>query len=137
VGGYSGTPARRFKVRHRKLIGWLTRFLGFYLLDAARRFGAITLAAGGRKSRLDMPGMSQLAPSIPPGSHEERGPAPSCHQGMEQTAHAGTARGLSCSKRSTAVRGCPRMSTPVGTQLVTQSAWAFNGHAASHGSGLE
>ena len=57
----SGTPARRFRVRHRKFIGWLTRFLGYYLLDAARTFGAITLAAGGRKSRLDLPGMSQVA----------------------------------------------------------------------------
>jgi len=57
----NGTPARRFRVRHRKLIGWLTRFLGYYLLDAARTFGAITLAAGGRKSRLDLPGMSLTA----------------------------------------------------------------------------
>jgi hypothetical protein len=57
----NGTPARRFRVRHRRFIGWLTRFLGYYLLDAARTFGAITLAAGGRKSRLDLPGMSQLA----------------------------------------------------------------------------
>ncbi|UQU66803.1 hypothetical protein COUCH_11265 [Couchioplanes caeruleus] len=57
----NGTPARRFRVRHRKFIGWLTRFLGYYLLDAARKFGAITLAAGGRKSRLDLSGMSQVA----------------------------------------------------------------------------
>ena len=49
-----GTPARRYHVRHRALIGWLTRFFGYYLLDAARRFGAVTLAAGGRKSRLDL-----------------------------------------------------------------------------------
>jgi hypothetical protein len=57
----NGTPARRFRVRHRRLIGWLTRFFGYYLLDAARRFGAVTMAAGGRKSRLDLPGMSQVA----------------------------------------------------------------------------
>lgn len=57
----SGTPARRFRVRHRRFIGWLTRFLGYYLLDAARKFGAVTLAAGGRKSRLDLPGMSMIA----------------------------------------------------------------------------
>lgn len=52
----NGTPARRYHVRHRKLIGWITRFFGYYLLDAARRFGAITLAAGGRKARLDLTG---------------------------------------------------------------------------------
>ena len=57
----NGTPARRFRVRHRMFIGWLTRFFGYYLLDAARKFGAITLAAGGRKSRLDLPGMSMIA----------------------------------------------------------------------------
>ncbi|BCY07329.1 hypothetical protein [Actinoplanes sp. L3-i22] len=57
----NGTPARRFRVRHRQFIGWLTRFFGYYLLDAVRKFGAITLAAGGRKSRLDLPGMSQVA----------------------------------------------------------------------------
>lgn len=50
----NGTPARRFHVHHRHLIGWLTRFLSYYLLDAARRFGAITMAAGGRKGRLDL-----------------------------------------------------------------------------------
>lgn len=50
----NGTPARRYHVRHRVLIGWLTRFFGYFLLDAARRFGAITMAAGGRKARLDL-----------------------------------------------------------------------------------
>ncbi|GGL20230.1 hypothetical protein [Mangrovihabitans endophyticus] len=57
----NGIPARRFRVRHRRLIGWLSRFFGYYLLDAARRFGAVTFAAGGRKSRLDLPGMSLIA----------------------------------------------------------------------------
>jgi hypothetical protein len=57
----NGTPARRFRVRHRRLIGWLTRFFGYYLLDAARTFGAVIFAAGGRKSRLDLLGMSQDA----------------------------------------------------------------------------
>ncbi|WP_327038095.1 hypothetical protein [Micromonospora maris] len=57
----NGTPARRYRVRHRRLIGWLTRFLGYYLLDAARRFGAVTLAAGGRKSRLDLTGTTAQA----------------------------------------------------------------------------
>ncbi|MEW2477377.1 hypothetical protein AB0875_26665 [Micromonospora gifhornensis] len=49
-----GTPARRYHVRHRPVIGWLTRFFGYYLLDVARRFGTVTHAAGGRKSRLDL-----------------------------------------------------------------------------------
>ncbi|GIJ12758.1 hypothetical protein ACFFMR_14465 [Micromonospora andamanensis] len=57
----NGTPARRYRVRHRRFIGWLTRFLGYYLLDAARRFGAVTLAAGGRKSRLDLTGTTAQA----------------------------------------------------------------------------
>ncbi|MFG1849660.1 hypothetical protein [Micromonospora carbonacea] len=56
-----GTPARRYHVRHPRLIGWLTRFFGYYLLDAARRFGAVTLAAGGRKSRLDLTGTAAKA----------------------------------------------------------------------------
>ncbi|MFY1703043.1 hypothetical protein ACN28G_15070 [Micromonospora sp. WMMA1923] len=57
----NGTPARRYHVRHRRLIGWLTRFFGYYLLDAARRFGTVTLAAGGRKSRLDLTGTAATA----------------------------------------------------------------------------
>jgi hypothetical protein len=57
----NGVPARRFRVRHRRFIGWLTRFFGFYLLDAARKVGAVTVAAGGRKSRLDLTGMSLTA----------------------------------------------------------------------------
>jgi hypothetical protein len=57
----NGTPARRYHVRHRRFIGWLTRFLGYYLLDAARKFGAITMAAGGRKGRLDLGGTAAKA----------------------------------------------------------------------------
>lgn len=57
----SGTPARRFHVRHRKFIGWITRFLDYYLVDTARRFGAITKAAGGRKGRLDLNGGAATA----------------------------------------------------------------------------
>jgi hypothetical protein len=41
-------------VRHRRLIGWFTRWFGYFLLDAVRRLGAYTLAAGGRKGRLDL-----------------------------------------------------------------------------------
>jgi hypothetical protein len=50
----NGTPSRRYSVRHRRLLGWVTRWFGHYLLDAARRVGAYTVAAGGRKSRLDL-----------------------------------------------------------------------------------
>ncbi|WP_117214361.1 hypothetical protein [Allorhizocola rhizosphaerae] len=57
----NGTPARRYHVRHRKLIGWITRWFGYFLLDAARKFGAITLAAGGRKGRLDLNGTAAKA----------------------------------------------------------------------------
>jgi hypothetical protein len=57
----NGTPARRYHVRHRRFIGWLTRFLGYYLLDAVRRFGAVTMAAGGRKGRLDLTGTAAKA----------------------------------------------------------------------------
>lgn len=57
----NGTPARRFLVRRRRVIGWLTRFFEYYLLDAVRRVGAVTVAAGGRISRLDLPAMSLIA----------------------------------------------------------------------------
>jgi hypothetical protein len=57
----NGTPARRYHVRHRRFIGWLTRFFGYYLLDAARRFGAVTMSAGGRKGRLDLTGTAAKA----------------------------------------------------------------------------
>src|SRR4051812_5163338 len=57
----NGILSRRFRVRRRALIGWLSRFFGFYLLDAARKFGGVTLAAGGRISHLDLPGMSLAA----------------------------------------------------------------------------
>ncbi|MEU4693751.1 hypothetical protein [Actinoplanes sp. NPDC023714] len=50
----NGVPVQRFHVRHRPLIGWLTRFLSYWLISAARRFGAVTTTAGGRKSRLDL-----------------------------------------------------------------------------------
>lgn len=49
-----GTPDRRYRVRHRMLIGWITRFFGYYLLDSVRRFGAVMNAAGGRVGRLDL-----------------------------------------------------------------------------------
>ncbi|GAA1843131.1 hypothetical protein [Asanoa iriomotensis] len=49
-----GTPSRRYHVRHRRLVGWLTRWFGYFLLDAALRLSGYTVAAGGRKSRLDL-----------------------------------------------------------------------------------
>jgi len=57
----TGTPARRFHVRHRRSIGWLTRFFNYHLLDCARKYGAITIAAGGRKARLDLNGSAARA----------------------------------------------------------------------------
>lgn len=55
------TPTRRLHVRRRTLIGWITRWLDYQLVDAARQFGAITKAAGGRKSRLDLNGTATIA----------------------------------------------------------------------------
>lgn len=50
----SGTPVRRFPVRHRALLGLFSRWSGTHLLDARRRFGAVVLAAGGRVNRLNL-----------------------------------------------------------------------------------
>ncbi|GAA1625714.1 hypothetical protein ACFQY4_35330 [Catellatospora bangladeshensis] len=55
------TPSRRYHVRHRRFIGWITCFFTYYLLDTARKFGAITKAAGGRKGRLDLNGAAAAA----------------------------------------------------------------------------
>lgn len=52
--GENGTPQRRYRVRHRRLVGAFTRFFGYQLVDAARRFGSFMFAAGGRISRLDL-----------------------------------------------------------------------------------
>ncbi|MFI9641400.1 hypothetical protein ACIG87_15270 [Micromonospora sp. NPDC051925] len=50
----AGTPVRRFAVRHRRMIGWITRWFDTNLLDAVRRFGSVTRASGGRLSRLNL-----------------------------------------------------------------------------------
>jgi len=52
--GANGTPQRRYRVRHRRLVGAFTRWFGYQLVDAARRFGSFMFAAGGRISRLDL-----------------------------------------------------------------------------------
>ena len=50
----AGTPHPRFPVRRPRLIGWFSRWSARHLVQAVRRFGAVTHAAGGRKSRLDL-----------------------------------------------------------------------------------
>jgi hypothetical protein len=58
VDGHTTGPAvpslARFPVRHRKLIGWVTRFTTRHLLGAERHLGVVTRAAGGRRSRLHL-----------------------------------------------------------------------------------
>jgi hypothetical protein len=46
--------ACRFPVRHRRLVGWLTRFLGYALIGARHRHGVVATAAGGRLGRLNL-----------------------------------------------------------------------------------
>jgi hypothetical protein len=50
----TGTPHPYYPIRHRRLLGWLTRWSQRHLVAAVRRFGAVTRAAGGRRSRLDL-----------------------------------------------------------------------------------
>jgi len=50
----AGTPHPMFPVRRPRLIGWFSRWSARHLVQAVRRFGAVTYAAGGRKSRLDL-----------------------------------------------------------------------------------
>jgi hypothetical protein len=50
----AGTPHPMFPVRRPRLIGWFSRWSARHLVQAVRRFGAVTHAAGGRKSRLDL-----------------------------------------------------------------------------------
>lgn len=58
VGGHTSGPSApslaRFPVRHRRLIGWVTRWTTRHLLGAERHFGVVTHAAGGRRSRLHL-----------------------------------------------------------------------------------
>jgi hypothetical protein len=49
-----------FPVRHRRLVGWLTRWLTYFLIaPRRRRTGTIVRAAGGRKGRLDLAGAAR------------------------------------------------------------------------------
>ncbi|MFC4071902.1 hypothetical protein [Actinoplanes subglobosus] len=48
-----GIPCPRYPVRRRRILGWFTRWSARHLISVVRRFGAVTLTAGGRKSRLD------------------------------------------------------------------------------------
>jgi len=52
-----GVPqlATRFHVKHRRIIGWITRWCTYWLVGATRRkTGSIRYAAGGRIGRLDL-----------------------------------------------------------------------------------
>lgn len=49
----SGTPQPIYPVRHRPILGWLTRWTRRHLIRPVRRAGTVTLAAGGRRGRLD------------------------------------------------------------------------------------
>ena len=48
--------APRFPVRHRNLVGWVTRWLTYWLVGARRRAGVVCWAAGGRVGRLNLTG---------------------------------------------------------------------------------
>jgi hypothetical protein len=53
-----------FPVRRRRLIGWVSRWTARHLLDPVRRRGAVTHAAGGRRSRLDLPRLAATARNL-------------------------------------------------------------------------
>jgi hypothetical protein len=50
----AGTPRTMFPVRRGRIVGWFSRWSARNLVRVVRRFGAVTRAAGGRKSRLDL-----------------------------------------------------------------------------------
>jgi hypothetical protein len=54
-------PFVAFPVRRRRLLGWVSRWTARQLLDPVRRRGAVTGAAGGRLSRLDLPRLASDA----------------------------------------------------------------------------
>lgn len=54
TSGPSTAGPARFPVRHRRLTGLVTRFTTRHLLGAERRFGMVTYATGGRRSRLNL-----------------------------------------------------------------------------------
>jgi hypothetical protein len=57
----SGTPHPFYPVRRRSVFGWFSRWSQRNLVEAVRRFGAVTRAAGGRRSRLDLTGAAAAA----------------------------------------------------------------------------
>jgi hypothetical protein len=57
----AAVPYVVFPVRRRRLLGWISRWTARHLLDPVRRRGAVTLAAGGRRSRLDLPRLATVA----------------------------------------------------------------------------
>jgi hypothetical protein len=57
----AAVPYTVFPVRRRRLIGWVTRWTARHLLDPLRHHGAVTTAAGGRLSRLDLPALANAA----------------------------------------------------------------------------
>jgi hypothetical protein len=50
----AGTPCPIFPVRRPRIVGWCSRWSARHLVQAVRHFGAVTHAAGGRRSRLDL-----------------------------------------------------------------------------------
>ena len=57
----AAVPHVVFPVRRRRLLSWATRWTARHLLDPVHRHGAVTHAAGGRRSRLDLPRLATLA----------------------------------------------------------------------------
>jgi hypothetical protein len=57
----AAVPYVVFPVRRRRLVSWVTRWTARHLLDPVRHRGAVTTAAGGRLSRLDLPRLANAA----------------------------------------------------------------------------
>lgn len=57
----AAVPYVVFPVRRRRLLSWGTRWTARHLLDPVRHHGAVTTAAGGRLSRLDLPRLANAA----------------------------------------------------------------------------
>ena len=60
-GRPAAVPLTVFPVRHRRLTAWFGRWSSRHLLEPARRHGAVTTAAGGRLSRLNLQGLATAA----------------------------------------------------------------------------
>jgi hypothetical protein len=50
----AGSPTLRYPVRRRPVASWFSRWSTHHLIHTARRHGAVTWTAGGRKNRLDL-----------------------------------------------------------------------------------